>query len=88
VAAALALGACGTTTLDTDELEAELVEQLGESAGVQPREVRCPEDIEAEEGKRFQCTLVAPNGDEARVDVRLTDDRGGFDAVVPEQQFR
>lgn len=32
--------------------------------------------------------LTAPNGDEVRVDVTLTDDEGGFKAVVPEQQFK
>jgi ABC-type glycerol-3-phosphate transport system substrate-binding protein len=32
------------------------------------------------------CTLTAPNGDEVDVDVTLTDDEGGFEAVVPPQQ--
>lgn len=50
--------------------------------------VACPDDIEAEEGKEFDCTLTAPNGDEVRVNVTLTNDDGGFEAVVPRDQFR
>lgn len=48
-------------------------------------------DLEAadvrEEGAKFDCTLTAPNGDEVRVEVTLTNDDGAFEAVVPPQQF-
>jgi hypothetical protein len=72
-------------TVDTADLEAKLKDQLGQSAGVEPRSVECPEDIEIEKGKTFDCTLTAPNGDEVRVEVTFTNDEGGIEAVVPEQ---
>jgi hypothetical protein len=71
--------------IDTADLEAKLQEQLGQSAGVEPRSVDCPDDIEIEKGRKFDCTLTAPNGDEVRVEVTLTNEEGGFEAVVPEQ---
>ena len=80
------LGACGEQTLDNRELESTLKQQLDSSAGVTSRGVVCPDDIVAERGRRFECTLVAPNGDQVRVDVRLTNSEGGFDANVPPEQ--
>ena len=103
VLSALALGACGSESTDTTapspvraaapdlntgDLEAKLSNQLGRSAGVSPKGVDCPGGIEVEKGRGFQCTLTAPNGDEVRVDVTLTNDDGGFRAVVPPQQPR
>jgi len=84
----LGVGACANT-IDTDDLEGKLGDELSADAGVDPEKVSvsCPEDIDAEEGKEFDCTLTAPNGDEVTVNVTLTDDEGGFDAVVPPQQF-
>jgi hypothetical protein len=87
-AASLGATACGTTTIDHADLERELTDQLGRSAGVAPKGVACPEDVEAEAGRRFDCTLTAPNGDAVRVAVTLTNEDGGFEAVVPPQQFR
>ena len=86
--ASLGVVACGTTTIDRAELERELGDQLGRDAGVAPRAVDCPDDVEAQRGRRFDCTLTAPNGDAVPVAVTLTNDDGGFEAVVPPQQFR
>lgn len=83
---ALPLAACGDKTLNTSDLESKLKDQLGKSAGVQPRSVSCPDDIKVEKGKKFNCTLVAPNGDNVTVNVTLTNDKGGFQAVVPPGQ--
>jgi len=44
--------------------------------------------VPAKKGRSFACSLIAPNGDEVRVEVELTNDEGGFDANVPRQQFR
>jgi hypothetical protein len=84
VAPAVALGACGERTLNTNELEAKLKQQLDASAGISSRS----EGVTAEKGKKFDCTLTAPNGDPVRVEVTLTNDQGGFTAQVPRQQFR
>ncbi|MGI8727064.1 MAG: DUF4333 domain-containing protein [Solirubrobacterales bacterium] len=90
ILAAAALSACGTETIDAGDLEQELAEQLSPQARVDPADVsvECPEDQEVAEGSEFQCTLVAPNGDDVQVDVTLTDDQGGFEAEVPPQQFK
>ncbi len=90
VVGGLVIGGCGTTTtIDHADLESELREQLSADAGVDPEgvSVSCPEGIEAEEGHEFTCTLTAPDGSEAIVEVTLTDDEGSFEAVVPPQQF-
>ena len=80
----LLLAGCAET-VDNADLESKLKDQLGQSAGVEPRSVECPEDVEIEKGKTFDCTLTAPNGDEVRVEVTFTNDEGGIEAVVPEQ---
>jgi hypothetical protein len=89
IAAAAGLAACGESTIDNADLESKLTDQLSADAGVDPADVSvaCPDDESAEKGNEFQCTLTAPNGDEVQVDVTITDDDGGFDAVVPPEQF-
>lgn len=75
----------GGDTIDSADLENELADQLAPQAGVDPSDVSvsCPDDQEVEKGAKFQCELTAPNGDKVPVNVTLTDDSGGFDAVVP-----
>jgi hypothetical protein len=77
----------GSDTIDAADLEKQLADQLAPQANVDPADVSvaCPEDQEIEKGAEFQCELTAPNGDKVQVDVTLTDDEGGFDAVVPKQ---
>lgn len=82
------LGACGERTLDNRELEATLKRQLDGSAGVTSRAVLCPDEVPAEKGRAFACTLIAPNGDEVLYDVTLTNDEGGFEASVQRDQSR
>ena len=85
--AALAAG-CGQKKLNSDELEGELSRQLGAQAGQAPKSVACPEEITAEQGKKFDCTLTAQNGDQVKVNVTLTNDDGGFRANVPQQEIK
>ena len=80
------LAGCGEKKIKSSDLEAKLKTQLGKDAGVEPKSVSCPDDITVKKGKKFDCTLIAPNGDEVRVEVTLTNDKGGFSAVVPPQQ--
>ena len=79
------LAGCGEKKINSKDLEAKLKSQLGKDAGVQPKSVSCPDDIKVEKGKKFDCTLTAPNGDQVKVNVTLTNDDGGFSAVVPPQ---
>ena len=75
--------------MDTADLETKLRNQLAPQGGVKPKDisVACPEGQKMEKGNEFSCELTAPDGSKARIDVTLTNDRGGFDAVVPRDQF-
>jgi hypothetical protein len=101
VAAALGVAAgCGgdeDPTVDPEQIEPQLVENLSADSGVDPAGVSldCPSGEPAEEGHEFECTLTAPNGDEVRVRVTVTDveisgDTADYhvDAVVPPAQFK
>jgi uncharacterized protein DUF4333/putative VirB-like lipoprotein len=91
----LALGAlailagCGEETIDTKDLESKLRTQLAPQGGVKPEDisVKCPDDQKVEKGHKFSCTLTAPDGSKARIDVTLTNDKGHFEAIVPKDQF-
>jgi ABC-type amino acid transport substrate-binding protein len=87
--AALALAACGTETIDADDLATKIRDQVSAQVGVDPEQVtvECPDGIEVEEGRTFECDLTAPNGDPVIVEVTLTNDDGGFEAIVPPEQF-
>jgi Domain of unknown function (DUF4333) len=89
LALAFLAAGCGNT-VDSGQMEEDLVTQLSEQAGVDAADVSvdCPDDEEAEEGNQFDCTLTAPNGDEVTVNVTITNDGESFEAEVPEQQFR
>ena len=86
--AALAVAGC-SKTIDTEDLENQLRTQMAPQGGAKPEDITvdCPEDQEIEKGRKFSCTLTAPDGSKARIDVTLTDDDGGFDAIVPREQF-
>jgi len=82
--AAFGLAACGTTTLDAEDLENQLRQQFTQSSGVQIRAVECPEDIEPETGRRFDCQVTGPSGAQATANVELTNDEGQFRATLPQ----
>ena len=68
----------GTKTIDSDDLESKLAEQAAPSAGgAGAVDVSCPDDIEVEEGKVFDCEATI-NGRDQTIEVRLTDDEGTF----------
>lgn len=91
-AAALTLVAagCGTKTVDTNDLEQQLVDQLAPQAGVNKDQISvdCPSDQKAEKGRSFDCTLTAPDGSKVKVVVTLTNDSGHYTATVPADQFK
>ena len=77
----------GDNTVDEADLESELRAQLAAQAGTPPESVECPAGIEAQAGREFECTGIAPDGTEFTIEVTLNDDSGGFDAFVPPEQF-
>ena len=83
------IAGCGST-VDSGQMEEDIASQLSEQAGVDAADVSvdCPDDQEAEEGNKFDCTLTAPDGDEVTVNVTITDGGDSFEAVVPPEQFK
>jgi hypothetical protein len=78
VAAAAALGGCGTTTIDTDKAETEIQKGIKEQTQVEAT-VSCPDDIEAKAKDTFECTATPKDGGEkATVTVTQKDDEGNI----------
>jgi hypothetical protein len=68
--------ACGQAQLDTDEAESAIKAGITSRTGVKIDSVRCPGDVEAEQGDTFRCVAVASNGQRAQVEVTQRDDEG------------
>jgi hypothetical protein len=97
VAVAVGCGGDDEPTVDPAQIEPTLVERLSADAGVDPDDVSmdCPSGEPAEEDHQFDCTLTAPNGDDVRVEVTVTDVETSEDEVnyrvqgfVPPSQFK
>jgi uncharacterized protein DUF4333 len=90
LAAVAILAGCGEETINTEDLETKLRTQLAPQGGAKPDEISvdCPDDQKVEKGHKFSCTLTAPDGSTARIDVTLTNDKGAFEAIVPKDQFK
>ncbi|MFN8161032.1 MAG: DUF4333 domain-containing protein [Solirubrobacterales bacterium] len=88
VPAALAIGGCGTKTLNTDDVQSSISSGLAQKTGTKPKSVDCPGDVKAEKGGTFTCTLTAPDGSEATVKVTQLDSDGHIRYYVPPGQFK
>ena len=66
IALALAVTACGETTIDTGRLESDITEDA-EREGLVLDDVECP-SREVEEGDRFECTVTV-KGEERKLEV-------------------
>jgi hypothetical protein len=78
LAVAVALGGCDLNKeIDTDRAEAEIKRDLAAQTGAPLRSVRCPDEVEAEKGKRFSCTAIAGDGSRIPIRVTQTDGNGG-----------
>ena len=82
---AVALPACGTTTLDSAKVERVIKEGIEKQTGPNTVEVECPKDIEAKAGGKFTCTARA-QGSEAPVEVIQRDDKGNIRWSIKPQQ--
>ena len=78
-AAALALGACGETVIDSGEIETQIAGDIEQETGTRDVEVDCPDDIEAKKGDTFECEATAPGGIKQTVEATQVDDDGGVD---------
>lgn len=88
--AALALlltGCSQTVSVQQDDLEKELSQQLEATVGQAPDKVECPGDLEGKEGTEMRCTLTA-GSDELGMTVTVTSVDGKdvkFDFEVDDQ---
>lgn len=86
-AALLLLAACGTSSVDQDEVERQVSQQLTKQVGQEPDSIDCPGDLEAEKGTTMRCTLT--EGDESLgLTVTVTavkDSKVSFDIAVDDK---
>lgn len=75
-AAALILAGCGEPVINTDELETQIAAELQAQTGVTPESVTCPDDVPAQQGATFNCTVTADDGSTANITVTQQDDAG------------
>lgn len=73
--AALLAAGCGSDTVETGEVEKQIEEQLS-TATAEIASVSCPEEVEKEEGGRFECDAKLEGGGKAVVVVTQRDDKG------------
>jgi hypothetical protein len=71
-----------SSRVDSSGVEDAISSKLAEQSGVTPSAVDCPEEMVAEEGKRYECAAVHPQDGPQRVEVTMHDD-GSFDFFVP-----
>lgn len=72
----LAVGACGTTTVDTDKGEAFIGTTVEKQVGASVESVECPEDVEAKKGDTFECEVTGADGTAGPAKVIQKDDKG------------
>lgn len=70
VLAAVALAACGETTIDAAEQEEFVRDVVVREIGARVASVRCPENVERQEGDTFRCTVTG--ADDSAGDVIVT----------------
>lgn len=86
--AVLLLSACGTDTVDQGDLEDQVKASLTESVGQAPKDIDCPDELEAEEGATTTCVLTADDDSTIDVEVEVSgvdDDRVDLDIQVADE---
>jgi Domain of unknown function (DUF4333) len=81
VVAIVVMVAFGSKTIDNEDLEADLADQVTMEFNVdggEDVEVSCPDDVEVEAGKEFECDATIDGEHATTVRIRLTDDDGGY----------
>ena len=76
IAIALLIAGCGDTFIDPRAAEEDILRELLDERGIEVDAVRCPEEVEAENGDTYECTAQTPRA-EFRITYRQIDDEGG-----------
>lgn len=69
-AAALALAACSSNSVDQDSLESSMLSIASETADAES--ASCPDDVSSDVGTEFECTVVNAKGQEVPVTAKIT----------------
>jgi hypothetical protein len=70
-AAALLIAGCGST-ITPEGAAQSVVDLVKKQTGFEPKDVKCPEGVEAKVGTKFECTFTGPEGSEYTADMRVT----------------
>ncbi len=72
---ALAIGACGTESLDIGKAESEIEKGLRDQLGTKDTSVDCPDEVEAKKGDEFDCKATVDR-QKGTVNVTQQDEEG------------
>jgi hypothetical protein len=72
VSLALLLAGCGGATIKPEGAAKSVADLVSKQTRFKPKDVVCPDDVEAKEGNTFECTFTGPEGVEYTADVRIT----------------
>lgn len=75
-------GGSDAESVDAVAVETGLRTELTRKSGVPPASIDCPDEMVAEEGRRYECTVVHPDAGPQTVVVAMRAD-GGFVWNVP-----
>lgn len=81
--AAVFAAGCGTKTINSDEAEKQMREQLAQQLGASVKSVDCPAEVEAKKGGKFSCTAKGGDGTTAKIPATQTSDSGRFHFDAP-----
>jgi predicted small lipoprotein YifL len=76
--ATFGLAACGDKTIETGSAEKSISDNIEQQGLPKPKSVECPDEIKAEKGGKFSCTLTTADGSKVKVNASQTDDNGRF----------
>jgi hypothetical protein len=71
-ALAVVIAGCGGSTIRPEGAAKSVADLVREQTDFVPKDVTCPEGVEAEEGTKFECTFTGPEGTEYTADLRVT----------------
>jgi hypothetical protein len=68
---ALLLAGCGST-IRPEGAAQSVVDLVNEQTGFEPKDVTCPDGVDAKEGTEFECKFTGPEGKEYTAHMRVT----------------
>jgi hypothetical protein len=80
---ALAIGACGATTIDAKKGEKFIRGVVTEQIAARVKAVNCPEDVKTKKGDTFVCSVTGADGSRGDVTVTQRDDDGNVMVNAP-----